>query len=98
MDILTDAEVADLTSRSALVAKYKTTVDKESALEILTARMDQAVEAPANKTVPKKQVKEEPGVLESVMQSRAGRTFTTTLAREGAKFVLGMLGLGGRRR
>ena len=98
MDILTDAEVADLTSRSALVAKYKTTVDKESALEILTARMDQAVEAPANKTVPKKQVKEEPGVLESVLQSRAGRTFTTTLAREGAKFVLGMLGLGGRRR
>lgn len=27
----------------------------------------------------------------------AGRTFTTTLAREGAKFVLGMFGLGGRR-
>jgi len=32
-----------------------------------------------------------------VMKSRAGRTFTTTLAREGAKFVLGMFGLKMRR-
>lgn len=97
MDILTDAEISDLTSKSALVAKYKTTVDKESALEILTARMEKAVDAPEYASTPKKQIKEEPGVLESVMKSRAGRTFTTTLAREGAKFVLGMLGLGGRR-
>ena len=41
--------------------------------------------------------KEEPGMFEQVMKSRAGRTFTTTLAREGAKFVLGMFGLKMRR-
>jgi DNA helicase HerA-like ATPase len=97
MDVLNDAEVADLTSRSALVAKYEETVNKDSAYEMLTSRMEQAVQnaEPAQKT---KAVKEEPGVFESVIQSRAGRTFATTIAREGAKFVLGMFGLGGRRR
>lgn len=96
MDILNDAEVADLTGRSALVAKYENPVNKDSAYEMLTTRMEQAVQkaAPAQKT---RTVKEEPGVFESVMKSRAGRTFTSTLAREGAKFVLGMLGLGGRK-
>ena len=97
MDVLNDAEVSDLTSRSALVAKYEQTINKDSAYEMLTSRMEQAVQnaAPTQKT---KAVKEEPGVFESVMQSRAGRTFATTIAREGAKFVLGMFGLGGRRR
>ncbi|KIA84504.1 ATPase [Kaistella solincola] len=97
MDILNAAEIADLTSRSALVAKYENDLNKDSAYEMLTSRMEQAVkEAPV--TVKTKPVKEEPGVFESVMKSRAGRTFTTTLAREGAKFVLGMFGLGGRKR
>ena len=97
MDVLNDAEVSDLTSRSTLVAKYEETVNKDSAYEMLANRMEQAVQntSTAQKSRP---VKEEPGMFESVMKSRAGRTFTTTLAREGAKFVLGMLGLGGRKR
>ncbi|MBF8457592.1 DUF853 family protein [Kaistella sp. G5-32] len=96
MDILTDAEVEDLTSRSAMVAKYEQPMNKDSAYEMLTSRMEQAVQNAAP-TVKTKAVKEEPGVFESVMKSSAGRTFTTTLAREGAKFVLGMFGLGGRK-
>ena len=97
MDILNDAEISDLTNRSALVAKYEQTVNKDSAYEMLTSRMEQAVQSAAP-TVKTRTVKEEPGMFESVIQSKAGRTFTTTLAREGAKFVLGMFGLGGRRR
>ncbi len=97
MDVLSDAEVSDLTSRSALVAKYEQTVNKESAYEMLANRMEQATQN-ASTTQKSRPVKEEPGMFESVMKSRAGRTFTTTLAREGAKFVLGMLGLGGRKR
>lgn len=96
MDILSDAEVEDLTSRSAMVAKYEQPMNKDSAYEMLTSRMEQAVQNAAP-TVKTKAVKEEPGVFESVMKSSAGRTFTTTLAREGAKFVLGMFGLGGRK-
>ncbi len=97
MDVLNPAEVADLTSRSALVAKYEQTVDKDSAYEMLTNRMEQAVQnaAPEQKVKP---VKEEPSVVEQVLSSRAGKTFTNTLMREGAKAILGMFGLGGRRR
>lgn len=97
MDVLTDAEVSDLTSRSALVAKYEQTVNKDSAYEMLANRMEQATQNTST-TQKSRPIKEEPGMFESVMKSRAGRTFTTTLAREGAKFVLGMLGLGRRKR
>ncbi len=97
MDVLNDAEVSDLTSRSALVAKYEESVDKESAYEILTQRMEHAVvnAAPTQKSKP---VKEDPTVFEQVLNSRQGRTFTNTLMREGAKAILGMFGLGGRKR
>jgi len=96
MDVLSAAEVSQLTSQSALVAKYEEAIDRESAYEMLTTRMEQAVQnAPAQKSKP---VKEEPGMFEQVLQSKAGRTFTSTLMREGAKALLGMFGLGGRKR
>jgi DNA helicase HerA-like ATPase len=97
MDVLSDSEIAELTRRSALVSKYETALDRESAYEILARRMETAVQksAPVQKT---KRVKEEPGMFEQVLQSKAGKTFTSTLMREGAKAILGMLGLGGRRR
>ncbi|MDV7696516.1 DUF853 domain-containing protein [Chryseobacterium soli] len=96
MDVLSTAEISQLTSQSALVAKYEEAIDRESAYEMLTTRMEQAVQnAPAQKSKP---VKEEPGMFEQVLQSKAGRTFTSTLMREGAKALLGMFGLGGRKR
>jgi DNA helicase HerA-like ATPase len=97
MDVLNDSEIDELTRRSVLVSKYETALDRESAYEILARRMETAVQksAPAQKTKP---VKEEPGMFEQVLQSKAGKTFTSTLMREGAKAILGMLGLGGRRR
>jgi len=99
MDVLNDAEIAELTGRSALVAKYEKVVDNESAYEILVRRMEQASqEAETGSSQKTKPVKEEPGMFEQILKSKAGRTFTSTLMREGAKAVLGMLGLGGRRR
>lgn len=102
MSVLTEAEVEKLTGSSALVQKYETAVNRESAYEILSQRMAEAAGSPESVPSPKKKPagapKEDPSVFESLLTSRAGRTFTTTLAREGAKFVFGMLGLGGRRR
>ncbi|MFN3271279.1 MAG: helicase HerA-like domain-containing protein [Cloacibacterium caeni] len=100
MDVLTSEEIDDLVNSSDLVKKYKNEVDKESAYEILAKRMEQAAEVEKEVAQEKSTVrrpKEEPGMFEQVMKSRAGRTFTTTLAREGAKFVLGMFGLKMRR-
>lgn len=100
MDVLTSEEIDDLVNSSDLVKKYKNEVDKESAYEILAKRMEQAAEVEkevAQEKSTARQPKDEPGMFEQVMKSRAGRTFTTTLAREGAKFVLGMFGLKMRR-
>lgn len=97
MDILTDAEIYEKTNNSALVAKYENTVNKDSAYEMLTSRMEQAVQNVTSEQKVKP-VKEEPGMFEQILTSRAGRTFTSTLMREGAKAILGMLGLTKRRR
>ena len=100
MDILSDAEVYGLTNSSAMVKKYEQSVNKESAYEMLTQRMNSAAEevAPAKTTTKTKPQKEEPSMIEQVFQSRAGRTFTNTIMREGAKAILGMLGLNKKRR
>ena len=96
MDVLTDGEVAELTSRSKLVAKYEKSVNKDSAYEMLTNRMEQTIaEAGAERKA--KPVKEQPGMFETVLKSSAGRTFTNTLMREGARAILGMFGLKRRR-
>lgn len=95
MDVLSPTEVTELTKNSALVAKYEESVNKESAYEMLSDRMQTTVAAAPKEKV--KPVKEEPGMFETVMKSSAGRTFTNTLMREGAKAILGMLGLKKRR-
>lgn len=107
MDVLTDEEVTALTSQSELVKKYENPVDKVSAYEMLTHRMEEAAQqqvpptynTPTQRTVNQRtSSKQEASVFEQILNSRQGRTFTNTLAREGAKSILGMLGLGGRKR
>jgi DNA helicase HerA-like ATPase len=97
MDVLTEAEVDELVSKSKLVRKYNTAVDSESAYEILKAKMEEA----AQKTeviVNNKKEKEQPGMVEQVLDNTivksALRTAATTLTRS----LLGALGLGGRSR
>lgn len=95
MDVLSPSEVDDLVDSSDLVSKYEETVDKESAYEILTQRMEAAAEEAPEED--KKPTKEEPGMIETVLKSPMARTFGNTLMREGAKALLGMLGLKRRR-
>jgi DNA helicase HerA-like ATPase len=90
MDILTESEVTTLTSQSALVKKYEQTVNKDSAYEMLTTRMEQAVKD-ATPTIKKSVTKEQPNVFQEVIGSRAGKTFMNTFARELGKFALGMI-------
>ncbi|WKS95187.1 helicase HerA-like domain-containing protein [Riemerella columbina] len=96
MGTLTASEIDSLTQNSTLVRKYQNSIDKESAYEILTQRMTPA-NAPATeqKSAPaeRKKTAEEPSVFDSVLKSPMAKTFGTTLMREGAKAILGMLGL-----
>jgi hypothetical protein len=63
-------------------SKYEQAIDRESAYEMLTSRMEQAAQNPA--PCKDKTVKEEPGMFEQVYRA-GGKNFTNTLMREGAK-------------
>ena len=95
---------------SPLYPKYAESIDRESAREMLQAKLEKAAaeEAPAEKPsehhvpVPKRpstpsgrRTKPEKSVLEEVVTSTAFRQVARTAARE---FVRGMLGTGRRRR
>jgi DNA helicase HerA-like ATPase len=98
MDILTKEEVSSLVSRSALAKKYNEDVDPESAYEILNAKLEAAEESeeaetkkpPAKTTRSKK----EESWMDNPMVRSAGRTAATILTRS----LLGVLGIGTRRR
>lgn len=83
MDVLTDIELQNLMMSSTLVAKYNQTIDRESAYELLTKKLETIQEevkaAPAKKTNAK--VKEEPSVLEKVLNSTAGKQMQRSLVR-----------------
>lgn len=94
MDVLTETEVLQLTQNSSLVKKYEVAINKESAYELLSERMENQTASPAEKTKTNSpKTKEEPSIFEQIMKSSAGKTFTNTLMREGAKVIFGMLGL-----
>ena len=98
MDILTDTEVQNLVMSSKLAAKYNQEIDSESAHEILTAKMEQAAELSKVKEEEKKQSKAKPAAEKTIFDNpfvkTAGRTAATMITRS----LLGVLGLGGRRK
>lgn len=93
MDILTGAEIDGLVSRSKLIPKYNNPVDRESAYEILNARMEAAArqesapmpryESSQTTTVSNKtpQPKEEQSWLEKAMNSSAGKQVQRSVVR-----------------
>ncbi|MBA2745722.1 MAG: DUF853 family protein [Flavisolibacter sp.] len=94
MDILSDAEVQNLVMNSMLSSKYNHVVDPESAYEILNAKMEAAAqEAPVKKATAKKEPQEK-SIMDHPMMRSAGRTAVTMITRS----LLGVLGLGGRRK
>jgi hypothetical protein len=98
MDILSESEIDDLVKNSKLVSKYKNTLDRESAFEILSKKIEQAQkqqEKEKEKTSSSSRSgssrKKEKSTLEKVLSSpaakQAARTATNTLMRS----LLGVL-------
>ncbi|MBN8665508.1 MAG: DUF853 family protein [Chitinophagales bacterium] len=97
MDILTDAEIDSIISKSKLVRKYGEVIDPESAYEILTRKLEaaaaqeasqQAEEKPSSrKAEPKEQT-----IFDNPVVKQIGRTAASVITRS----LLGALGLGGR--
>lgn len=68
MDILTDDEIDNINSKSKLVAKYAEEIDRESAYEILTKKIEEISEEVAQKEEEKRESKE-PGMGEMIGKS-----------------------------
>jgi DNA helicase HerA-like ATPase len=99
MDILTDAEIDAINTKSRLVAKYNKTVDSESAYEILTAKLQEAAEkSAAEETTDKKSEKEKPSTLEKIGNNTIVKSMVRTAGNTIVRSLLGALGLGGRSR
>ena len=101
MDILTEAEIDNIVSHSKLVAKYNQAIDSESAYEILTGKLQQATQqAEQQKQVQQQQkttgrtAKKDDSFFDNPAVKQMERTAASVLTRS----LLGVLGLGGRRK
>jgi DNA helicase HerA-like ATPase len=101
MDILTDAEIDGLVSRSKIAAKYNQVVDNVSAYELLTEKLDNAVKQTEERKrqqeeakTTKKTTTKEKGIFDDPVVKSMTRTAGNTIVRS----LLGVLGLGGRGR
>lgn len=92
MDVLSDAELDQVVSRSTLIRKYNEVVDRESAYEILNAKLaDEPVAAPAAG----RKAKEEKSTLETILTSSAGKQMARTAANLITRTLLGAIGFSG---
>jgi len=101
MDILTEAEIDSLVSRSKIAAKYNKVVDSESAYEILNEKLNEAAkedeqikQRKVEEKVERKSTKADKGIFDDPVVKSMTRTAGNTIVRS----LLGVLGLGGRSR
>jgi DNA helicase HerA-like ATPase len=102
MDILSDAEVNSLVGSSKIAARYNASVDSESAYEILTKKIEMALQRSEEikeleqqaKVEKKEAAKPEKSWMDNSAVKQVGRTAASILTRS----LLGVLGLGGSTR
>jgi len=97
MDVLTEKEINKMTSSSKLAKKYNTHIDRESAYELLTAKIEfrkKQEEELEKETINKRYTlgKSDSPILDRTLQRQVGRT----IARELTRGILGVLGIGGK--
>jgi uncharacterized protein len=102
MDTITDSELASIINRSRLKDKYSEVLDRDSAYEMLTKKMEAAAKEAEDEKAEKAgsggRGKDDPSLLEQIGKSSVARQIGRTLTRELTRGLLGVLGIGGRRR
>lgn len=99
MDVLDESETTALVQKSKLVKKYSNSVDRESAHEIITAKLETAAERsregePAKPAKGSTATSKEESIWDNPMVKQVGRTAAGIITRT----LLGALGLGGTTR
>lgn len=96
MDVLTVTEIDQVLSRSGLMKKYNVDFDRESAYEILMERMEEEMsdqEQEERSARPGRKTTKRTTRTESTFEKVLKSPVTTTIAREVARGLLGVLGL-----
>ena len=94
MDVLTASEISAITDRSKIIEKYNEVIDRESAYELLTGKIEEYQKAEAEQ--PKKSSrsrKAEKSTVEKMMDSTVTRQVGRTVARELTRGLLGVFGI-----
>ena len=108
MDVLTKKEIDEIVAQSDLVPVYNREIDRDSAYEILSEKIELAREEEHRRKLEKQVEKgrrastrrrrREKSTMEKVMDSTTTRQIGRTLARELARGLLGALGISSSRR
>jgi len=101
MDVLSVLEIDQINSLSFLVKKYNEEIDRESAYELLTAKIQSGESTKAEKTPARKTTKTKPAEEESTIKTIgkvANSGVGKVVVKEVTRGLLGVLGLGGRRK
>lgn len=108
MDVLTEREIDEIVAQSDLVPVYNREIDRDSAYEILSEKIELAREEEhrrkleeqmeRGRKVSSRRRRREKSTIEKVMDSTTTRQIGRTLARELARGLLGALGISSSRR
>jgi hypothetical protein len=96
--VLTSEEIQQIVSASTIAAKYNEIIDRESAFEILNSKLKATEEQEEIKQVTKKSTKEEKSTIEKLSENTMVRQVGRTVMKEVARGLLGVLGLGGKKK
>ena len=105
MDILGPGEIQELVRSSKIAGRYERTIDSDSAYEILTRKIEAAKEpehqkemAKTREYLPERKTRKEESIVTTLSKNTMVRQLGSTVARELARGLLGVMGARGRRR
>ncbi|MBK9631876.1 MAG: DUF853 family protein [Saprospiraceae bacterium] len=94
MDILTDSEIQNLIRKSEIADYYNETINRESAEEILSKKLEELRESMPDEPEPRgRSARPEKSTVEKVLGSTTARSLGNTVVREVTRGLMGMLGI-----
>jgi DNA helicase HerA-like ATPase len=91
MDVISESEKSALLQKSALYHKYNEVIDRESAYEILNAKMQSAQATTTNTNLPKSKLPEDKSTISEVLGSPTAKRLGNTITREVTRGLMGIL-------
>ena len=100
MDVLTEQEIGQIIRRSEIIGKYNEEIDRESAHEILTKKVEEAQDETIQQEMRAQRERarstssrKEKSAIEKIISNPTTRQVARTVARELTRGLLGVLGI-----